>query len=377
MLPHSGLHGLGPMPRNHKTSGKVSRRSYLKRIGATGAVGGGLSLLQTSAVAEEDDTTVIITDKNRGEPVRTKEVPTEWYKQVQNAREGQDELTQRFSDEPWYVLSARRPDRNSEETDQIGGRPGYVLTLGVTDKAKVPDRNLPSEINGLPVIVEEQELPEPECQDDYDCVQGGANLQTVQNAGVSMTCIAEHNGDLGALTCAHWSPDSAEYCNTDISGEEITQSGDRVGDITDYGWSLDWAFAKEASDAEIDGLRDEILSHTYYVGGYVTRDGVDDMMATGEDAHQFGRSSCHTYGPLYDFPNVNHCGTGSTEFVRSSVHTEPGDSGGPHYRTLDAINAITIIGVHHGSDSLSYSYAGPAYSLNNNHGIEFGGDRTC
>lgn len=107
--------------------------------------------------------------------------------------------------------------------------------------------------------------------------------------------------------------------------------------------------------------------------GHVTKDGVDDMMSTGELAHKYGISTCHTSGKVEKISNYEYCDSvGKEEWIVTHAESQDGDSGGVHYKVHDSLGAITVIGVHHASNYVDNPVVGSAYRLNNKYGIEFG-----
>lgn len=350
----------------------LKRRDVLKKSG--GAIAA-LSMVPASVEASSDDTTIIVTDEYKGDPLAKEEVPTEWYQQVKNARTHQDALSSQYSDESWLVSVTRKPS-----DDRIGDLNAFKLEIGVTSSQEAPNF-LPEQIDGIPIEVVEEEPPTQECSTTCSCVKGGTTVDTEGPNGLhahSGCATIEHPNysDLCYLTCAHGMGD----CGDNISSNEIRACKDSnselIGYVDEWGWDLDWAFAEEATLASISGLDNGIISASYDVSGHVTENGIDQMIADSSTAEKFGMKTCNTSGVLDGVANWEYCSAGQEDWVKNTANSDGGDSGGVHFRERDSYNITTVIGVHHGSTS-NHSWSGAAYRLNNKHSIEFTNSSSC
>jgi len=77
----------------------IDRRKFMKSLGAIGISGAGLNTAIGKARATPSrDRVRIVTHRSKGEPVRTKQVPKEWFEQKERARRGQQLLFNRLEE---------------------------------------------------------------------------------------------------------------------------------------------------------------------------------------------------------------------------------------------------------------------------------------
>lgn len=165
---------------------------------------------------------------SKGEAIATKEVPTQWYNRVKKTRREQESLYNRYSDKPWLVSVNRKCGK-----EMIEGKPAHVLEVGVTDKSNI-SVEIPTEVNGIEVSVQEQTPPEPQsCDDACDCntytyYEGGGMGDTEEQDGTlhahSGCIIAEYPNysNPGLLTCAH----GMGNCGDSIKNHEVRAGAD-------------------------------------------------------------------------------------------------------------------------------------------------------
>lgn len=189
------------------------------------------------------------------------------------------------------------------------------------------------------------------------------------------------------MTCAHSFEENK--CSEDLRGRELRlddSSSSLVGGVAEYDHAMDFAYAPDAYNSDIDGIRNSILNEPYTISGHVSASGIDDLIASDEIVHQYGAASGKTSGQLEEDSPYDRCNNArAPTYVISSANTQSGDSGGPHYRYYDfgGNTYLSIIAPHNGRASgigdypSDWSAGCAAYEISNGYGIQFGGTPTC
>jgi hypothetical protein len=361
----------------------ITRRSALKSLGAAGA---GVSLF-SGTVSSQEKTKTIVVARAGDRPVRTKDVPADWYREKENASEAVSELKSKLlSDnqdccgeivkekgEGVFGIGVRRSD------GKIGGRYGFKIRVQVK-KDQLPPI-LKDHINEIPVEVEQTKntLEPQDCNEDtYTPVPGGVSMSA--DGGATVTSKAwDMYGNPGALVCAHVFNQNFT-CDNNLAGESATQGGNKMGEVPSenhFSHDDDFAFLDKTGN-ETSGYKDAIEGVVDDVRGYKTKDGLYDLQSIGETVYQFGRTTCETSGQITGVENHGRSGTGwcyaTNQEVQTDISTDSGDSGGPLYTKYfdkgDYEYRGEIIAPLYGADSEGARGAA-AYHIYDSYGIRF------
>lgn len=359
---------------------RVSRRRFLGYTGVAGFGGFGLVTADADATFVDDEREIVIGEDEEG-PALTEVVPEEWHDRAVRSRRVSEVLRQRFGGDSWVGSVGRRA--NDEDID---GFSGFDLVVGAKD-VRAARRNLPEHVEGFSVEIEEYDEPVPEfCNtNNYSCVPGGAYVRVERNDGEirvhSGTCFARNSaGDPRYLTCAHGFRDD---CGDDLSGNPLWQgsSSNYVGTVSDWDATQDWALIRQAPRSDISGFDNEIIGQIPSHRGWITEAGIDTLISTDETVYKYGARTCFSSGQLTGDQSNNYCG-GWVRRGRSTVETDSGDSGAPHFvrRERDGEMYLWLIGPHFGRNTTVDRATMPfAYDINDEHDITFGttGSNSC
>lgn len=287
----------------------------------------------SSTVVGEPRRTVEIETVMKGEAVlETKTVPRRWYEQVTTA----DRLAQAVKDvylgDPGVLgIGTGRWDRT------FGGKAGHLVSADVDPDTY--EGTLPEEIEGIPVRTRETGGSEPTCVD--------ANASTFTNApaGVGFddgsagtSCLEvldDGPGEPRLLAANHvWE------CRDSAAGgaEEC------VGSVARNSPEVDYALVAREAGGGADA--DAGASFTRPVVGYRTKDGVRDLVSSGETVRALGVTTGVTEGPVTRMnEGSSECFTCGGEGVQTAATTAEGDSGGPVYalETVDGERGAVVV----------------------------------
>lgn len=356
----------------------LPRRRVLKAASAAGLGTFGLS---TPALGSESDDTVEIV-KVRTEdkyPNKTKEVPGEWYRQIQNSRRVANELKNKHGDKGWFKEISRT---NGDET--IDGKYVAELSVSTTNPSKAHNE-LPDEANGVAVGVREWSEPDPDCDHvnfcdttKYtDCLPGGAWVRPELSDGSlschSWTCQVQHAGESRLLTCSHGFRGSS--CSEDITGRKLCHHGTVIGHVQEYDHAMDFAIVDNKSDLN---LSDSVTGEGNSIAGTYTRDGLDDLKSNGDTVYHYGVRTCRTSGVIdHIYPHWGGpCGNANEVAIRSTAATDGGDSGGIHYGVESILGlgrTLSVIAPHYGRDSEGVA----AYRIEDKYDVSFSPSSYC
>ena len=370
----------------------TNRRRFLETVAGSGA----FALAAGVGTAGGDEYTTITTGIHRGEPTSTAEVPTAWYERVNAARRAMGTLAEEYLDSQRVVSVDRTSAEERIERFRIPELELHVMdTAGISndeseERSGILDEES-LEVDGVSVTVVEGTHPRPETCDDgpepcetdprgpFERLPGGAavsaekpgGLRGRQSGGIP---VETPDGAFRYLTAAHGF--AGDECGHGIEGLGLEHSGRTVGEVREHDWNADWAAVELADDAGVEGFAHEVVPHSVPVVGHVTEDGIDYLKDSDRTVYRYGRGSCEEAGTIESDNLYLYCSNTDESdeerrFVRTSMVSEQGDSGGPHYRLLDGrYPRIEIIGVHSGCSRGAWASA--AYDIHAREEFEFG-----
>lgn len=341
----------------------ANRREVLRAVGATG-----VGLTTIGEATATDDGVRIETIRHRGETLKSKLVPREWYQHETRVNKVAADLRQQYED-----INAVDGVGQTGTDRTVAGKRVTRPVIYTSESASAV--SVPSKRDGI--SIEQRETPDPQphvCYDqDYDNVPGGVQVET--GVPFSAACrVINSDGEPRLMTCAH----GFNQCNKKIKGEKLMQSDRLIGKVQDWSVGQDWATVSLSALSPIDGFDPRIVDTQREVLGYVTENGIKDLISTGETVYHRGRETCAQSGRVKETGLVFSICEGTPKedygnYTHISTYTERGDSGGIHYKEYEigGEKYASVIAIHHGGSNYG-SYGCPAYRIHNDHGIDFG-----
>lgn len=372
------------MSQENGNGGRVSpsRRTVLKTIGGGSVALGSASLATISAAANGSKEIVTIRGK-QDKPLKTKEVPAQWYDHLENARHARDRIGRKFENRKWFRgVGIEATDRWED------GKRGFRVSIEAENPRKAR-KETPEQENNAEVAVDEYHEPQPmsHCpsgaQNDqtYSCVPGGAYIED-DESWYSGGCQIQYNGSPMYLTCAHGPATNWTLgdCSTeDITGVEVDQGAARVpfGTVHEYDYNQDIAVI----DAYDDNLDDTLVPEDETIFGYVSEDGIADYQSSGKTIYNYGaRSDIKREGTIKKDFQWSPCYQTNFEQKVSYIRYDDivpcnGDSGGPYYVIEDILGIGTVISMvsilYGGAEDWNTSRGPSAYDITNRYPIDF------
>lgn len=353
------------------------RRTVLKT-----ATFGGISptVLTSSVLGSDSDDTVEIVAVQTGDeyPNKKKEVPEEWYKQLEAARGGISDLVDKHGHKGWF-----KDAYHVNADEEVDGWATANIVIGSPEQGRAR-KELPDEVNGVAVEVRSWTEPKPDDHIDLcdkteytDCLPGGAWIQYEDPdgnfAGHSWTCQVQYGGDTALLTAAHGF--NGCDCDVDITGHELLHHDRFLGNVVEYDNYMDFAVVDDQSDIN---LSDTVTDEDYSIIGTYTKDGLEELRSNGDTVYHYGARTCRTSGVIERiYPHWGGpCGNANEIGIRSSAETDGGDSGGIHYNIEQFLvvgRAIAVIAPHYGAESEGIA----AYRIEDEYDISFSPSNYC
>lgn len=337
----------------------ISRRTVVKSLGASIAAYNSIGIVSSR---EKQDMVTIPVVKSGDEVVKSKKVPRKWREFEKSAKKNFARIQKKFGQKDGVVSIAKGRDKKS-----VAGKKVSNIKVYVNPNKDFPD--IPSSINGVNVAtVEEIPNTEPNTANtgDYDPIPGGVQLENGQTGGIGTTSQkVTVNGDPHLLTCAHL----FGACDGGVDGNAI-QGNDNLGSASGGINDADMDITT-IPDYDVNDYADYIMDgDAPVVNGHLTEIAISDLKSNGDTVYKMGRTTGLTNGVIKDDQYMfAACGGTEYPYVRSSMTTEDGDSGAPHYYkyTLDGKYYAGIIGTHYGGESL----ACPAWKVNEKYGVNY------
>jgi len=205
---------------------------------------------------------------------------------------------------------------------------------------------------------------------DFDPVPGGVGV----NSGTS-SWVVKKNGQEYLLTCGHVFNTNCE--NSTLKDMGVFQGSQTFGPVVDGDVDQDWAIAKigsfEGLDPEVDGLEYSVPQRDMGFGGHYTKMGALGIASNDDQVYALGTTTCETSGTVEGIVSGNGvCGT-YNDYIKTSVATKSGDSGGPVYNIVWGDNGPKLYYIHMISLSIpcSTTRGVAGYYLNNQAGLSF------
>lgn len=306
----------------------TTRRGYVK-LSAAG-------LLPTSLIRPSKDKTTIPLLKSGKEVVKTKQVPKEWWDQVQHVKETIEKARHQLEAIPGYYSSSIESDDVA-----IAGLRRKKITVEV-DKKELPDIStdsntdngpFPEQIDGVSVdLAEKTEAREIACNNlgNFNPLPGGVGI-FVDIGGSSLKkgstcCKVTYNGKLRMLTAGHLS-----NCSSGNSVYTDRDASNKVGEISKAVSGTDWALISDSGSNFDDTVRFPSGSR-YDVGGHVTEQSLQYYDSVGQTIHKLGRETGISTGRIQALNQsistscINH-----NRGVVIGNDAAIGDSGGPSF----------------------------------------------
>jgi len=360
-----------------------NRRQLLKTMGGgTGAVASSFSLMIPVQAGASDHTSIIIGYErtNPDAPAEgltpvEKDVPDDWYEDLQRARRAKAKIRQEFGGRTGVVGVGLEPGKYGGENAsvQVDVLPDYLSELGGA---------VPEGVGDVPVRVVEGSGITPDghspCDDglsncnDYDHFSQipGGMICEADETGTLMSRMYDENNNPRFATAGHL------FDAKDATGESLyhpDSSHDAIGEVVRSHCYDDFVLAagrnSHSALGEIEGVTPTD------VNGHFSKNGVNDLMASDEYIKKMGQTSCQTCGTVESTEYI-HWGYGCTPKDAQVVwgeasDSQAGDSGAPVFHENPNNSSYQWI-VSFDLWSGSFSAGGTsAYSIVNTHGYSF------
>ncbi|WP_225332869.1 S1 family peptidase [Halomicrobium urmianum] len=300
---------------------RFGRRTFLTTIGSAAT----LSTAGCSVRSGSSNGAQVPTLLAGDEAVRRDRVPDTWKAHVETVWIARERLGEQLSGlEDVVGLKVVRSDV------EYGGRPG--LRLGVELASPEAEIDLPKDVEGIPVSVEEAlERGLSACYNDadFDPVPGGVIVEAAEGGAFGTACCRVFDGgEPRLLTAAHlW-----ESCNReDAVGSRTTQNGRYLGPVVRYDQNRDVAMVAP-EELELDGDIKLIGSERRPIGGRVSEWGLALFLTGDHTVRKIGTSSGNTTGRVTGMAveeGWEQCVDFGGNGVEAEYRNVPGDSGGP------------------------------------------------
>lgn len=166
-----------------------------------------------------NDTVTITTVKHRGDSIKTKDVPADWYHQMEKAEEVIDELENEYEDNDAIKMVTL-----STGQERIGGKKEGIAVVSILPESDAGD-SIPDEKRGIKIITEEYHEPElVSCNTDIeDPVPGGTRISSEDAGGCTSCCrMLDPDDNEYLLTAAH----CLTICDDGVDNEKVFQPYD-------------------------------------------------------------------------------------------------------------------------------------------------------
>jgi len=202
----------------------------MKSLGAIGISGAGLNTAIGKARATPSrDRVRIVTHRSKGEPVRTKQVPKEWFEQKERARRGQQLLFNRLEESSGVLGVGYGPSNAAVDNYRF-----FEVRVHV-DRSEGTNADIPEEVDGVPVaITRRKNTKTPTTTETTIRFQEALN-RIVRRVLPPSTARVDYGGNLYLMGARHlWvdDPNVQDSCSTqDPTGENAYQSDDYYGHV--------------------------------------------------------------------------------------------------------------------------------------------------
>lgn len=294
----------------------------------------------------------IVTHVQGDQPKFTKEVPKSWYDHHKTAKQAKETIRKRYAGRDGFErFSVTSFDH------YFGGMRGFAVKVGITS-SDLADQ-LPSEIDGVPVVTEEYKEPVlTACYNDIDKddLPGGVIFDGGGTSGTQFYIDTDGDGSYEQylMTAAHVTGDE---CYNQV-GTDVTQKGDTWGTIIQQSSNTDTVVCEANSGYSVTNEILEQDGTTRFVTGSVSEDGLGVLVSSTTDTVTKTGDSLGTNSNLVLDENVStgisSCVDYNDEGVRVDNNGAPGDSGGPIYDIRDGdayILSITSGGLYETGDT--------------------------
>jgi hypothetical protein len=317
-----------------------TRRGFVSASGA-----GAVSVFGLGRLGQVTRTKRVPKYYKDGEVVRWMEVPRKWYRKKERARE----VLNRFNrDHLGGVHEGIMTSGLGRSGRTFGGQNG--LEIVVTHDRDAPRPNLPNEVSGVPVRMEEEDgnYELQYCNSgNFDKYRGGLNaidILTRDMGGTAGFRVTDHDGDEFMISAAH------VFGNCTVEDpDSVYQQSEQLGEVFGGDVKADFvAFDDSAGNGEIRPSIREPDGTVKNLSAGASKDEIDKRASDLFDSHRkVGVRTGKTTGGIKNSGvtwDKDECITLKGEGIRAGTNGAEGDSGGPYY-TVEDIGAC-VLGHH-------------------------------
>jgi len=326
----------------------------------------------------------IVTHVHDGHPVKTRTVPSQWYRQKQRAEEVKDQLFDRYRNVPGILGVGLTAGKSA-----IGELRYFNVEVIINDWTGT-ETSIPESVEDIPVTTYHRgplqdaggcELNNPRYRNDYDPIPGGVHIESAVVNNSSSCCRVRKDGQEFLMAARHSFIDddnNRDSCSTrNILYAEAQQNGNYYGYVVEEYPEYDTVLTELDTDGNRSGLSGAIIGESGLPSGHISKDGVDSMISdsNSETVYKQGVNHCEGSGQV-ESREDNYCSSIiRKELVRTTVEFGNGDSGGPVY-DVQSVNLDDHLFMIHiatqwppsGCDS---GYGSGFYAINNDYSVEY------
>lgn len=383
----------------------VSRRRLVQTLSAAGfSAGSALHLTADDVAAAADDQVPIVyalapdpdtpaSEENRGLQPRVKNVPADWYDDVQRAYRVHESSA--LSSRPGVAGTGVNPAEYGGKSSHIDVylSESAIPADGHVNSLETARSRIPESVESVPTRLRTIETPELNGCGDGDCNNG--DYGDLVPPGVE--CSGD---DSGYLTLGPRIEDGggAKYFITnhhgfnddgkDPYGDKLDHpaQSDPLGEISQWDCKQDFAMAFPNSDHTIQTYTGPVeCIGDRFMQGQFKKDGLSDRKAAGDPLHKIGQRTCHTQGQIRNVDGyIGNLNDGCSDrngqvFWGDESDAKDGDSGSPTYAPdPESSDYYLVSSLHAGKipsyldpNYTGYAFGTGAYAITNKWGFKF------
>ncbi len=380
---------------NHR---KISKRSFLKAVGAGSGITsiGGLNVTVASATGS-GNYVKIPTAKRGTEVIETEKVSKKWYNMYNTAKEVTHHLQKKTAvDENISHVEIGASSDYIEDDVR-----GFEIRIGAHNQSAAADRH-PSSSNGVPIRIIEAEETRSTCANrgTYSSMSGGIANSHAGGGKIyhsTTSCRVKRNGNFYMLNCAHvffngGGNGSCEGLGGHTAYQSMNDHSNRkYGEPARWNNVHDWCIvAKNNSNGiNYNGRIQFPDGSRYGIGGHYTEYKINRMVTSYEQVTKIGISSGKTTGRVAstnsNVSNGSNCISMDGAGVKVTNNQADGDSGAPVFHFVSngdppkcyMVSIATQtpngskIGTACNNNLYNYGIGWPAYKMSNQANIQF------
>lgn len=257
---------------------------------------------------------------------------------------------------------------------------GQKVSIMVDDSFKPNQFDIPSQVDNIPIEINQTTVRNTYYEYDYDPVVGGVTMNRPGYNSASFTCAVTHQGVVHMMSARHAfidSPNLDRCQGDDIRGVDVQQNGDFIGKVKHHWLRHDIAINERNSYfGKRSSFGDGIVGESGEVIGYVSQSELENLKTSySRTVHKRGIANGYQTGEINGTGGTLWCGNGNFQdrMFRCTANQGFGDSGGPVYEKYEFSggDALLIIGPATQQKDNYDSTGAAAWWIHDQTGVEF------